>query len=585
VTSVEPGFHPLQRVVRRLSKISPHRQIQLLFAISFVTVAVMVAAVIGSLTPTQNSLESSNQSLVPALRQLDRAREAYNSGSIALPLTLSSDPAERTKGINQLTEAHSVGESAYREFQRKSLSLPGQQDLERRIAADRKGALESGAAFLGEPVATADALAVVARFTSALLIDLNHLKALYQTKVLRSLADAGAKVDSTRREILVISGGALVILLIAFGVAIRSARSREERLKLLDQALHDDSERNELEARLQRSLEMAHDEDAVYSLVGRALSINVPGLSTQLLVADSSRAHFRAAAVTNEREGSGCPVPSPSECPAATWGQTQTWPSSTALDACPYLQDRPSGDCSAACVPVSIGGNTVGVVHVTAPDGEQPTEPTVARVELVARKVGERVGMLRAFRRSETQAHTDPLTGLMNRRSLEEQVRSITENGLTYVVVYADLDHFKQLNDVHGHDAGDQALRLFAGVMRDTVRPADLTARYGGEEFVVVFPDTQISDAYSVINRLREQLAHAQERSSSPRFTASFGITAARPEDTFSQTLEIADAALLKAKGSGRDRIIIGGTESSPDDAVVAVTPGEITRSELTETK
>ena len=163
-------------------------------------------------------------------------------------------------------------------------------------------------------------------------------------------------------------------------------------------------------------------------------------------------------------------------------------------------------------MPISIGGKTIGVVHATAPDHQPPGEQTIGKIELIARKVGERVGMLRAFMRSETQAHTDPLTGLMNRRSLEEKVRALTADGTTYVAAYGDLDHFKQLNDVHGHDAGDQALRLFARVLRDAVRPHDLTARYGGEEFVVVLPDCTVSDAYAVVNRLRQRARRPRRR-------------------------------------------------------------------------
>ena len=310
---------------------------------------------------------------------------------------------------------------------------------------------------------------------------------------------------------------------------------------------------------------MVHTEPAAYELVGRALSTSAPGFPAELLVADSSRAHFHQATSTEADGGPGCPVMSPTDCPAATWGQTQIWASSTALDACPHLQNRPYGACSAVCVPVSIGGKTVSVVHATAPDHHPPDEQVVAKVVLIARKVGERVGMLRAFMRSETQAHTDPLTGLMNRRSLEEKVRGLNEEGHTYVAAYGDLDHFKQLNDVYGHEAGDQALRLFARVLRDTVRPDDLTARYGGEEFVVVLPDCSVSDAYAVINRLREQLAAVQSSRNVPPFTVSFGITAARPENTFTQTLEIADAALLKAKATGRDRVVISGEGGSAD--------------------
>jgi diguanylate cyclase len=206
-------------------------------------------------------------------------------------------------------------------------------------------------------------------------------------------------------------------------------------------------------------------------------------------------------------------------------------------------------------------------------DARPADDGTIAEVELVARKVGERVGLMRAFARSETQAHTDPLTGLMNRRSLEEKVRTLSEAGHSYAVAYGDLDHFKQLNDVHGHDTGDQALRLFARVMRDAVRPEDLTARWGGEEFVVVLPDCAVGDAFAVIDRLRERLARMQAGSPLPRFTASFGVTASRPEDTFSQSLELADGALLKAKAAGRDRIVIAGESDGRPPAPAAKTP------------
>jgi diguanylate cyclase (GGDEF)-like protein len=254
---------------------------------------------------------------------------------------------------------------------------------------------------------------------------------------------------------------------------------------------------------------------------------------------------------------------SPSECPAAAHGQTQIWDSSRSLDACPFLRDRPTGDCSAACVPVSVAGNTVGVVHATAPDEHPPAAATVDRFELIARRAGERIGMLRAFARTEAQAHTDPLTGLMNRRSLEEHVRDLTTEGRGYVAAYGDLDHFKQLNDVFGHDAGDQALRLFARVLRDAVRPGDLTARYGGEEFVVVLPDCTITDAYTVVDRIRDRLKHAHDGSSVPPYTVSFGMAASRPERTFSETLEQADAALLGAKAQGRDRVVVTGSDRS----------------------
>jgi diguanylate cyclase (GGDEF)-like protein len=166
------------------------------------------------------------------------------------------------------------------------------------------------------------------------------------------------------------------------------------------------------------------------------------------------------------------------------------------------------------------------------------------------------------------QAKTDPLTGLLNRRSLEASARDLAENDGSYVVAYADLDHFKVLNDVHGHDAGDRALRLFARVLRDSVRPSDIPARYGGEEFVVVLPDCGAADAMLVMERVRNALAAAVADGAAPDFTVSVGVAESSVSKTFSETVEAADAALLHAKATGRDRVAVAGGPGVvvPDD-------------------
>jgi diguanylate cyclase (GGDEF)-like protein len=210
----------------------------------------------------------------------------------------------------------------------------------------------------------------------------------------------------------------------------------------------------------------------------------------------------------------------------------------------------------------------MGVLHATSEDRRPPTTGSVAALELIARRTGERLSLVRAFARSETQARTDSLTGLLNRRSLEHRVQDLAENGDPYIVAYADLDHFKLLNDLHGHDAGDRALRLFAHVLRDSVRPTDIPARYGGEEFVVVLPDCSIDDAAVVLERVRERLAAVVRDSEGPEFTVSAGLASSAVSKTFSEVVEAADRALLAAKAAGRDRVLISGAPIGiPDDA------------------
>ena len=165
--------------------------------------------------------------------------------------------------------------------------------------------------------------------------------------------------------------------------------------------------------------------------------------------------------------------------------------------------------------------------------------------------------MIRAFETSENQAHTDPLTGLLNRRSLEKQVRDLQADGTPYTLAYGDLDHFKLLNDTHGHEVGDQALRLFSRVLRDSVRPNDIVARYGGEEFVIVLPDCGTEVAVGVLERVRRASRSRSAPGRIPPFTVSFGVASTTHASEFEEIVGVADHALHDAKSAGRNCILV----------------------------
>ncbi len=310
------------------------------------------------------------------------------------------------------------------------------------------------------------------------------------------------------------------------------------------------------ENQLQKALDMTRTESDVYAIVGAALNQSLPQLQIEMLIADSSHAHFRRA-LTNSGEFEGCGVISPLDCPAAKAGQALTFPSSRALDACPHLKNRASGECSAVCLPLNVAGRTIGVTHAVGSDGNPPDASAVETVNFTSGRGSERIAMIRAFETSENQAHTDPLTGLLNRRSLELQVRDLQSAGTQYAVAYGDLDRFKSVNDTYGHDAGDQALRVFSGVLRDSVRPNDIVARYGGEEFVIVLPDCTSEVAAGVLERVRENLALTFTLSTSrvPPFTVTFGLASTDYAGDFDEIVAIADRALLDAKAAGRNRV------------------------------
>lgn len=128
-------------------------------------------------------------------------------------------------------------------------------------------------------------------------------------------------------------------------------------------------------------------------------------------------------------------------------------------------------------------------------------------------------------------------------------------------VLIADIDRFKQVNDDHGHDAGDEVLREFAARVRSTVRGADLACRYGGEEFVVIMPDTSPDVAAAVAERLRAAIESnpftLKSSGLALSVTASFGISArVHGVETPDQLIKQADRALYEAKNTGRNRVV-----------------------------
>jgi diguanylate cyclase (GGDEF)-like protein/PAS domain S-box-containing protein len=158
-------------------------------------------------------------------------------------------------------------------------------------------------------------------------------------------------------------------------------------------------------------------------------------------------------------------------------------------------------------------------------------------------------------------ALTDPLTGLHNRRGLEGRAEAIhfRPGGalVTQVWIMVDIDHFKRVNDTHGHDAGDEVLKAVADALRSTARVADIVARFGGEEFVLVLPDTSAEMAVRIAERLRLAIEALSTEVDGQviRVTASFGVAQRAAQESQLEVLERADAALYASKKEGRNRV------------------------------
>jgi diguanylate cyclase (GGDEF)-like protein len=159
----------------------------------------------------------------------------------------------------------------------------------------------------------------------------------------------------------------------------------------------------------------------------------------------------------------------------------------------------------------------------------------------------------------QTQASTDVLTGVANRRTLDDAMdRAIAgarRSGRPVSVIVIDLDRFKQVNDVHGHEVGDRVLVAVVDHLSATVREADLLGRWGGEEFVLLAPDTLHADAVALAERCRAAL-HGVSTDPVGVVTASFGVATLAADDDARSLMRRADLALYAAKREGRDRVV-----------------------------
>lgn len=169
--------------------------------------------------------------------------------------------------------------------------------------------------------------------------------------------------------------------------------------------------------------------------------------------------------------------------------------------------------------------------------------------------------LLRSNREILDASRTDSLTGTANRRYFDERLLEELERfkrtGIGLSLALADVDYFKQVNDEFGHLAGDAVLKALVLTMRAGTRPYDLVARWGGEEFIILLPDTELALAIDVADRMRVAFAAETVPAVSRSITVSFGIAAARSGDTADTLLARADAALYRAKESGRNRVCV----------------------------
>lgn len=323
-------------------------------------------------------------------------------------------------------------------------------------------------------------------------------------------------------------------------------------------------------------LESCLTAEEAYAVITHSARILFPEDAGALYVLDASKNLLEAVATWGGTEQEPVEqVFSPDDCWALRRGRTHVVEHSSVGLLCGHVrQDTTRGTKPFAylCVPMLAQGETLGVFFlqsgVLEANQTQGDRAVLSEAkERLAVSIAEHVALaLSSLRLRETlrrQAIRDPLTGLFNRRymeeSLERELRRATRRKSTVGIIMLDLDHFKHFNDSFGHEVGDAILRAFGSFLGTHIRGGDIACRYGGEEFTLILPETTLAETQERAEQIREEIKQVVVNSNGHSFgslSASLGV-AIFPEqgETADAILRAADVALYRAKTDGRNRV------------------------------
>jgi diguanylate cyclase (GGDEF)-like protein len=316
--------------------------------------------------------------------------------------------------------------------------------------------------------------------------------------------------------------------------------------------------------RLTRALQGCQDSEEAFTVAEGYVSKMLSNTTGAVAVYRSSRDHLTPAfrwPAESGRVDADHAVFDPDDCLSLRSGYPYHFARAEGDPACRHF---PLGGAEEGlCIPMMDRGEALGVLSLEPLEGTAVDEQTRQLATVLAETLSLSVGNLRLREALRSQSIRDPLTGLYNRRFLDETLdRELSRSrrtGHPLSLVVFDIDHFKRFNDNWGHDAGDAVLVTLANAMREQAREMDLVCRLGGEEFIVVLPRTSLDDALLVAERMREIAATMPIRHRGQLLegvTISLGVAAYPGHADQSEALiREADQALYRAKRGGRDRV------------------------------
>ena len=416
-----------------------------------------------------------------------------------------------------------------------------------------------------DDVTAAPAGTFAAQLTAAYQPASAHLNQL----ILKELDDARA--DHAQASASAVRDTALLIGVAVLGIAIGVLF-----LRLGTGRIRRDLAPSQDQAEFAETLQLANDEDEAHRLLQRHLERTL--IATSAVVLNRNNSADRLEAVTPLPPGSPLAETlrgaEPRSCLAVRSGQLHTEKGGRPpLLSCPVCAPVPG---ASSCVPLMVGGEVIGAVLVSRPTPYSEAE--VMRIRESVSQAAPVLANLRNLAVAEIRAATDSLTGLLNKRAVTDALkRTFAQAAMTkspLALLLLDLDHFKQVNDQHGHGAGDQVLASVGAALRGALRARDFAGRNGGEEFAILLPDTDIDAALDIAERVRATIAEVTLPGTDVPVTVSVGVAGFPDHASTLERLErLADAALYVAKRQGRNRVELASVETGPDLPVPVPVP------------
>ncbi len=302
---------------------------------------------------------------------------------------------------------------------------------------------------------------------------------------------------------------------------------------------------------------MATSETEVLDLLARSSAAIAPDRELQLLLLSNQTPSQIRWRVPLSESGVGRPasIDPPTSCAAVLRRSTIGHDTVRELDACPHAIGEAAGDDgSTLCIPVPLFDGMLGAIHIRGEARASLGPDAIRALERVTRLCGARLTTLRATGAGNDQP-ADPLTGLGDRRVFRQELKRVIGTLTPFSIAMCDLDDFAGYNESHGPEAGDDALRLMAATLEDTLRPGDVCCRFGPDVFGVILTDCAMSSALAAMDRLRESvvLGAAEAGLAPPSWSA--GITDSTQADSLDGLIESAEIALMVAKHEGGQRV------------------------------